>query len=344
MYYSLGTANCDDEKMGNSHGELHANQRGDGILDIDDGDTMLHLYLARIGFSIPQATALINNPPNFDDLQLLLKRHLLSVPFENMDQHRHPSDGDEAPEIPRRTGSALPSLDVAQSLEKIVTRGRGGFCFEVNFAFCWLLRSLGYGARLALADVGCEQVTPTHVVILVDGVGKRRDASSEGGGEGEGAPAPVLVDVGYPGGCELALRVPADPRAGEGEAVSDPHGDRFSFAPDDETERFDVALRRARATDPTRANNEPMYRFRLRDDLDYDAAEFAAGLERVLTVSEFFTKKRICFLGTETGHVTLGTDYIKWVERGLEVKRKNLQSETEWRNALKQYFDIDLSI
>ena len=54
--------------------------------------------------------------------------HLHTVPYENLD-------------IMNRIALSLDPQDVYQ---KIVVRGRGGYCFELNALFGWLLRELGY--------------------------------------------------------------------------------------------------------------------------------------------------------------------------------------------------------
>ena len=244
----------------------------------------------------------------------------MAVPFENMDQHTHPAHED-TPLIPRRSQENLPSLDVVKSLEKIVKRNRGGFCFELNLSFNWLLSSLGYSTRIALADVSCNQEVPAHVVILVDDL----------------MDVPILVDVGFgdPGVCDVLLPIHLD------DEKEDFHGDLFEFTKDEETDRFDTALYRTRVNFPD--VKEPMYRFCIGDDMDMTAAEFQAGLERVLNVSPTFNEKRICVLSNSRGHVTLGRDYVKWVERGETIKKIDLPTETAWRNALMEYFDITLT-
>lgn len=78
-------------------------------------------YLARIGLQGPidgSASALA-------ELQAC---HIHAVPYENLDILR---------------GIPL-SLDIPHLLEKIVHRRRGGYCFELNALFGWLLRELGY--------------------------------------------------------------------------------------------------------------------------------------------------------------------------------------------------------
>jgi len=272
-----------------------------------------------------------------------------------------------------------------KSLEKIVDRNRGGFCYELNFSFRWLLSSLGYRTRLAVADVGCSQVIPAHVIILVDGLlldddddDKNYDDDASEQSEISSCSSSIttiLVDVGFgdPGACDVLLPVQHN------KPKYDLHGDLFEFSmgigdetqnendeknddvDDDkndnavmksvnitatETEklhigRFNTALYRHRISAPD--VEEPMYRFHLHDDMKMSTLEFQLGLERVLNVSPTFTTKRICVMGTDRGHVTLGRDYIKWVEKGESVKRVELPTETAWRDALKEYFGIVLS-
>src|SRR5260221_12505984 len=79
-------------------------------------------YLERIGYTGPLA-------PNAGALRALHVAHLYTVPFENLD-----------------IGLGRPlSLELPALFDKIVTRRRGGFCYELNGLFAWLLQSLGYG-------------------------------------------------------------------------------------------------------------------------------------------------------------------------------------------------------
>ncbi|MEZ6196911.1 MAG: arylamine N-acetyltransferase [Planctomycetota bacterium] len=70
-------------------------------------------------------------------LARLQDRHLLQVPFENLDV---------------RAGRPIP-LDEDAAFAKIVTRRRGGFCFELNLAFSGLLRELGFEVSCLSAEV-----------------------------------------------------------------------------------------------------------------------------------------------------------------------------------------------
>jgi arylamine N-acetyltransferase len=337
-------------------------------------------YLERIGFSQKEIAALLDDDhfsPNFQMLQRLLSAHLLTVPFENLDQHHHPAHGDNTPEILRKTeDNGLPTLNVMRSVEKIAYQHRGGFCFELNFSFCWLLRSLGYETRLVLTDVGCKQETPAHVVILVDGISlpsstttttttssSNYDDDEDGCNGDDVCTTAILVDVGFgcPGVCDVLLPLQYN------HVTMDPHGDIFRFDVDNigststtdqeknsktivgndaiaiaianPSSRYNTALYRTRIDTGT---EEPMYRFHSDDALDYDSEEFAAGLHRVLNISPTFTGKRLCVVSTDKGHITLGKDYIKWVEQWKTVKQIELPTETNWRDALQNYFKIEL--
>jgi len=88
-------------------------------------------YLDRIGL-LPD-----HLEPNDEVLRLLQRRHLLSVPFENLDIHW------KRPII----------LDTERFYEKIVINRRGGFCYELNGLFNELLKALGFQTRLISARV-----------------------------------------------------------------------------------------------------------------------------------------------------------------------------------------------
>jgi N-hydroxyarylamine O-acetyltransferase len=90
-------------------------------------------YLARIGFDRP-------TPATFATLRALHVAHLESVPFENLDIHL----------------GRIIALDETILFEKVVEHRRGGFCYELNGLFAWLLRTLGYRVTLLSAGVARE--------------------------------------------------------------------------------------------------------------------------------------------------------------------------------------------
>ncbi len=92
--------------------------------------------------------------PNDEVLRLLQRKHLLTVPFENLDIHW------KRPIV----------LDTGKFYEKIVVNRRGGFCYELNGLFNELLRALGFTTRLISARVfnGTEHGPEyDHAAIIV---------------------------------------------------------------------------------------------------------------------------------------------------------------------------------
>src|SRR3954447_25028309 len=75
--------------------------------------------------------------PTVETLRQLHRAHLLAVPFENLD-------------IP--LGNPI-VLSVPSFYDKIVERRRGGFCYELNGLFAWLLEQLGFHVELLSAGV-----------------------------------------------------------------------------------------------------------------------------------------------------------------------------------------------
>ena len=107
-------------------------------------------YLARLELSNVETA-------NTSLLHRLHERHLLKVPFENLDI---------------RAGIPI-LLDENRILEKIVTHRRGGICYELNIAFAWLLRELGFNVEILAADVHTDQGKPSgrptdHLVLRVE--------------------------------------------------------------------------------------------------------------------------------------------------------------------------------
>jgi len=105
-------------------------------------------YLERIGYEG-------SREPTLETLRALHRRHMLAVPFENLDIH---------------LGRPI-VLDETAFLDKIVRQRRGGFCYELNGLFAALLRDLGYDLDLVSGRVSNElgRFGPEfdHLVLLV---------------------------------------------------------------------------------------------------------------------------------------------------------------------------------
>jgi N-hydroxyarylamine O-acetyltransferase len=138
-------------------------------------------YLARIG--VDRAA-----PPSLDALAELQARHLERVVFENLEIQRG-----------RPT-----TVDYGESAERIVKRGRGGYCFHLNGAFGLLLEALGYDVSRRRGTVQPPPGTApgrilNHLVVLVHGL--PTSANPEGTwwtevGLGDGATRPLALRAG----------------------------------------------------------------------------------------------------------------------------------------------------
>jgi N-hydroxyarylamine O-acetyltransferase len=130
-------------------------------------------YLKRIGVA------------HGDPLAALHTAHICSVPFEDYDIHR---------------GVAI-SLDLDDLYDKIVRRGRGGFCYELNGLFGALLSELGHDVTLvsafSLDEDGSRGPDFEHLRLIVD------NAWIADVGNGAWWRTPVPLPVGEHGGVRV---------------------------------------------------------------------------------------------------------------------------------------------
>jgi N-hydroxyarylamine O-acetyltransferase len=141
----------------------------------------LAAYLDRIGFE--------GEPkPDLATLAALSRRHLLSIPYENIDV---------------QLGRTL-TTDPAAAYARIVGRGaRGGWCYEMNGLFGWALREVGFDVtRLASGvarSVKGDTALGNHLILRVDMAG-----------------GPILADVGLANGPKGPYPIAEGPFAIEG--------------------------------------------------------------------------------------------------------------------------------
>ncbi len=92
--------------------------------------------------------------PTLAVLNALQEAHLNTIPYENLDIH---------------LGRKLP-LGLAQAYQKIVLEQRGGWCFEMNTLFAWVLREIGFEVQcLSSGVLRPNGQTPDgdHMILLV---------------------------------------------------------------------------------------------------------------------------------------------------------------------------------
>lgn len=111
----------------------------------------LDAYLARLGLQA--------EPPSVDGLFRLHRAHVERVPYETLWIH-----------IGERWG-----IGVDESVARIATRLRGGYCYHLNGAFSGLLRALGYDVVRHVGGVHGpdgpnEDSMANHLVLTVRGL------------------------------------------------------------------------------------------------------------------------------------------------------------------------------
>ena len=245
-------------------------------------------YLERIGYDGPLE-------PTAQTLAGLHEAHYRTVPFENLDIALG------RPIVP----------DEAACYDKIVARRRGGFCYELNGSFAWLLRALGFRVTLLSAGVMSRE----HKVFgpEFDHLTLRVDLAE-----------PWLADVGFGEAFFRPLRLNE-----RGEQWD--RGGVFRIAEADGwhmLESWDKA-----------GNWQPGYRFTLTPRA---LGDFAARCHYHQTSPDSgFTRHSTCSLPTTTGRVTL-SDRRLIVTNGEVREETELHDEAARAAALREHFGIGL--
>lgn len=238
-------------------------------------------YLDRIGIARPDR-------PDAEYLARLHRRHLHTVPFENLSIH---------------LGEDIP-LETDALFEKIVTRRRGGYCYEVNGALAALLESLGYRvSRLAARVHGPSGFGPlSHLALRVD------------------IDEPWLVDVGFGRNAELPLRL--DDRGEQ----NDSHG-VFRL---ETTDEGDIDVYR---------DGSVMYRIEQRPR-ELDDFKVAHWYQRTWPGSHF-VQSPFCTLFTDRGTITLAGRRLITTE-GTTRREEELESDEQVLAAYRKHFGLAL--
>ncbi len=110
----------------------------------------LDAYFARIGYAGSRA-------PTLATLHALTAAHAQAIPFENLDV---------------LLGRPI-ELGAEAVFDKLVRRGRGGYCFEQNGLFLQVLETMGFrvqprGARVRIDRARAETPPRTHMFLQVE--------------------------------------------------------------------------------------------------------------------------------------------------------------------------------
>jgi N-hydroxyarylamine O-acetyltransferase len=230
--------------------------------------------------------------PTAETLRRLHVAHMMAVPFENLSIH---------------AGEPIVLEDEAL-FEKIVNRRRGGFCYELNGLFAWLLRSLGFRVTMLAAEVANargEWGPPfDHMTLLVT-LEER-----------------WLADVGFGDSFLEPLRLEPHTEQAQGPRAYrlDPQDGRL------------VVMRRL-----DDAPWKPQYRF---DLTSYEFADYEEMCRYHQTSPDsHFTRSRICSMATADGRVTISGQRL--ILTTDEWRREwELSSEADYRTALRDRFRI----
>ena len=248
-------------------------------------------YLKRLGH--------VERPlPGVDSLNRLQLAHLLHVPFENLD-----------------IGLKRP-IHLAEELiwEKIIVQKRGGFCYELNGLFAWLLKQLGFEVSYLNARVfnrtGELGIDFDHLALLV----KIPNQST-----------PWLADVGFGDSFNEPLRL-----NGPGEQVQGLRAYRVEQTPDGY-----IAWQRNYA-----GSWERLYFFDLQPHKFPEEYESACFYHQTAPESSF-TRGSIISRATDDGRVSLEDGWLILTRNGTREKRP-VTSKEEYQVLLKNYFGVEL--
>lgn len=251
-------------------------------------------YLARLGLDRAAVAA-----GDHDALARLQRAHVTSVPFETLAITGAPGDD----------GSEGVDLSLAHLHGKVVDRERGGFCFELNGAFGWLLAELGFDADRVAGRVGDTPPANHHAVVVHLG----RD---------------YVVDVGL-GGTRVRRPVPLD-----GSVVEDAAGHAWRVTPHD---RPDLDYR-VETRGPGEDAFETRYGF---DATPRPLSYFAATCDYLQSAPESpFTGDPVVSVATGDGRKKLTAEELLRVERGEETREP--VASGEWADVLAAEFGLSV--
>lgn len=235
--------------------------------------------------------------PDLQALSHLQTAHMRAVPFENFSVYY---------KEPIR-------LDVEWLYHKIVGRNRGGFCYELNGMFDWLLRSLGFDVTMLSAGVSRESggFGPEfdHMTLMV-----RLDED-------------YLVDVGFGDSFQTPLRI-----NDRGEQTQ--NGMSYQIKAEDEA--LILFEQNDRDENPSM---QAQYRFTLTPRRMEEYENMC--LYHQISPESSFTQKRVCSRATPNGRLTLSNLRFIVTENGVKNERE-LSSESEFELILLEYFNIRL--
>ncbi|XP_041799181.1 arylamine N-acetyltransferase, pineal gland isozyme NAT-10-like isoform X3 [Chelmon rostratus] len=252
-------------------------------------------------------------------LKLIHKQHVMSIPFENLSIHC----GEEI------------IMDLEVIFNKIVRSSRGGWCFENNFLFGWVLREMGYdtttlGSRVFNSILNDFGVAESHLInkVIIDGKAYIADVSFG-----------VSSQVWEP--LELISAKDQPQSAGVFRLID--KGDIWVL---EKTSRKPEVLNPdfAKSSLVYKKETKPIYGFTLKPREAHHFFEINRTLQT--DPSSLFTNKSICSLQTPTGfRALIGWTYSETIfkpEEGVDVLDMRNITDDEIEQILRDKFNVKM--
>lgn len=258
-------------------------------------------YLDRIGVDPAGVTV---GAVDRDTVARLQHAHVRAVPFENLAIVGDPFD-DAA------DGEGV-VLDLPHVYEKVVERRLGGYCFELNGLFGWLLAELGVDthriAARVVGDDGTGRPPANHHTNVV--AFDRR----------------YLVDVG------MGIPTMRRPLPVDGEIVTDVAGVAWRVVESDRPDETHLTQYRRPGADDW----QDRYLF---TDVPRDLRYFEATCDYLQTAPESpFTGDPVVSIATETGHLKLKRDTL--VRYDGSDRSEEPVAPADWHDVLGREFGL----
>lgn len=241
-------------------------------------------YLRRIEYSGPTQR-------NLGVLRKLHRQHLLTVPFENLDIH---------------SGRPI-RLDQELFFRKIVGERRGGYCYELNGCFAWLLNKIGFSVSMLSARVAGQsgRFSPEfdHMTLVV----RLKERWLADVGFGDLFTEPKRLDSNHP---------------------QKENGRLFRFTSKDGAKLLS-------RKDESQSSWKSQYKFRMRP---HKLSDFAArNRYQQTSPNSHFTQGRIISKLTPTGRVSL-TDNKLVITIGKRRIERPVKNRAEFNRLLTKHF------
>ncbi|KAK5658031.1 hypothetical protein OQA88_2586 [Cercophora sp. LCS_1] len=244
-------------------------------------------------------------------------RHMERVPFESLYLHY--------------TRHRTLSLDPQDLYDKVVNKGRGGYCMEINQFFAVILRTAGFNIMTAGGRVLIAGVDGWNHQVTIVTIGNQK----------------YLVDVAFGSGCSLS---PVPLQDGiEFELVAPARGKLEYRALTTHTNQ-DQRVWVYSFQEAPPAPWLPKYCF---VEIEFFPADFAVMNQRTMAAPQSFFVQNVMCVRTVLGGppedpkpvatLILFRNYLKRISRGQEEVLATFKLEEERIAALKEWFNIDIS-